>query len=354
MVRFPAMLRELIPGPRAVFALAIGAGCGGLAAALGLPLPWMLGPMIGNTIAALAGAPVRGPDRLRPLVIPVIGVMLGSAMTAGMFADAGRYATSFALLLPFLALAACVSYAVYRRLGRYDPVTAFFSAMPGGLNDMLILGGAAGGNEKRIALAHASRVLMVILFVVLFYGLVLDVQPGGAAARGADVAALSARDWLVLGAAALLGLPLGRWLRLPAPQIIGPMLLSGAAHVGGLVTVPPPAVLVIVAQVVIGTVIGCRFLGVTPREIGRDLLLGAASSVSMICVAVLLAAALTAATGIPLSQSFLGYSPGGLTEMSLLALAMGQDVAYVSVLHLVRIVLVIFAAQPVFVLLRRR
>ncbi|SDE61027.1 AbrB family transcriptional regulator [Limimaricola pyoseonensis] len=346
-------LRGLVPGRRALFALAIGAVCGWLAALAGMPLPWMLGPMIGNTLAAVLALPVRGPDRLRPLVIPVIGVMLGSAMSPEMFGAAGRYAASFALLLPFLGLTALVSYAVYRRLGRYDPVTAFFSAMPGGLNDMLILGGAAGGNEKRIALAHAARVLLVILFVVLFYGYALDVT-SDEVSRGTAATALAPLDWLLLGAAAVAGVPLGKLMRMPAPQIVGPMLLSGAMHVTGLVTVAPPGFLIVVAQVVIGTVIGCRFLGTTARQIGRDLSLGAVSSLAMIAVAVGFATALTALTGIPLSLSFLGYSPGGLTEMSLLALAMGQDVAYVSVLHLVRIMLVIFAAQPVFRLTRPR
>ena len=346
-------LRGLVPGRRAGFALAIGAVSGWLAALAGMPLPWMLGPMIGNTLAAILSLPIRGPDRLRPLVIPVIGVMLGSAMTPEMFDAAGRYATSFALLLPFLGVTAFVSYAIYRRVGRYDPVTAFFSAMPGGLNDMLILGGAAGGNEKRIALAHAARVLLVILFVVLFYGYALDVS-STEVARGTAASALTPLDWALLAGAAIAGVPLGRALRLPAPQITGPMALSGALHLAGLVTVAPPGFLVVIAQVVIGTVIGCRFIGVSARQIGRDLSLGALSSVAMIAVAVGFAALLTAITGLPLSLSFLGYSPGGLTEMSLLALAMGQDVAYVSVLHLVRIMLVIFAAQPVFKATRRK
>ncbi len=39
--------------------------------------------------------------------------------------------------------------------------------------------------------------------------------------------------------------------------------------------------------------------------------------------------------------------------MSLLALAMGQDVAFVTVLHLVRLSMVLFGAGPVFRLIVR-
>jgi len=336
-----------------LLALGIGAVSGIAAAAAGLPLPWMLGPMIGNTLAALLHLPVRAPARLRPLVIPVIGVLLGSAITAEVLGEVARWSVTFAFLVPFLIAAAAGSYAIYHRVGGYDPVTAFFCAMPGGLNDMLILGAAAGGEERRIALAHATRILFVILFVVLFFGLFLGVTTGGEVESGVPLGALSVRDWLILGACAALGVPLGQALRLPAGPILGPMLLSGAAHVAGLVTVPPPTAVVIVAQVVIGTVIGCRFIGATLREVGRDIGLGAMSSSAMLTVAVAFALLLRAATGVELSQAFLAYSPGGLAEMSLLALAMGQDAAYVSVVHVVRITLVIFAAAPAFRLLNR-
>ena len=102
------------------------------------------------------------------------------------------------------------------------------------------------------------------------------------------------------------------------------------------------------------TVIGCRFLGATPREVGRDIGLATVSSLLMISVAIAFAYAVTAATGTSTSQTFLAYSPGGLTEMSLLAFAMGQDIAYVTTAHIIRITAVILLAAPVFHLIRRR
>ncbi|SMY07041.1 AbrB family transcriptional regulator [Flavimaricola marinus] len=336
------------------WALLLGAACGYAAFAAGMPLPWMLGPMVGTTIAALFSAPIRGPEKLRPFVIPVIGVLLGSSVTAEILASALGWWPSLLVLIPFLVCAAVVSFHFYRRVAGYDPVTAYFCAMPGGLNDMLILGGAAGGQETRIALAHASRILIVVTFVVIFYSVALGVTATGRSAGWVRLDVLSWRDWLILGGCAILGARLGKIARLPAPQIVGPMILSGAAHVAALVTVPPPTLAVIVAQIVVGTVVGCRFVGSTARQVGRDILFAAISTALMIAVAVVFAFGLSAWTDIPVSQTFLGYSPGGLTEMSLLALAMEQDVTYVSALHIIRITMVIMAAAPIFALLRRR
>ena len=330
-------------------ALAIGAAGGWIGWQVGLPLPWMLGSMVAVTVASLSHAPVRPPVTLRKVVMPVIGVLLGAYVTPDIFGHLGDFAVLLLILPPFLIASAAVSYQVYRRLGRFDRVTAFFSAMPGGLNDMLIIGGEMGGEEKRIALAHATRILIVIGFVALVFGLAMGVSSaGGTASSWVAMADPSLMDWLILGACAVIGQPMAERLRLPAPMILGPMILSAAAHLTEIVQIAPPGLLVVIAQVVIGTVVGARFLGSTLREVGRDLALGALAAVLMLGVAFGFAWGVAQLSGLPLSATFLAYSPGGLTEMGLLALAMGQDVAMVSVTHIVRILLVIFTARRAF------
>lgn len=339
---------------RTVLALLIGIGSGFFAYLIGMPLPWMLGPMIGNTVAAILHAPTAPPARLRPIVIPVIGVMLGSGITPDIVNALGDWAISFLVLPPFLIVAAGASFLFYRKIGHYDPVTAFYSAMPGGLNEMLVLGAEQGGDEKRIALAHASRILLVIGFVALFFGLVLGVTTGGqGGVAWTGMQEVGLQDYAVLAVCAVAGVYLGRLLRLPAAAVLGPMLLSGIAHFFHVVDVPPPTVLVIAAQIVMGTVIGCRFIGASAQEVGKDLFLGIFSTVGMLITGVGFAAVVAGLTDTDLSQAFLAYSPGGLTEMSLLAFAMGGDIAYVSITHIVRIVLVIFSAPLVFRLIGR-
>lgn len=343
------------PVIRQTTALIIGIFGGVIAHFAGLPLPWMIGPMIATTIAAMLRAPVSGPQRIRPIVIPILGVMLGSAMTPALFGMLGNWVVTLMLLPVFLICAAGASYAVYRRIGGYDPVTAYFCAMPGGLNDMIILGGEAGGDERRIGLAHAARVLMVIVFVALFFGAVFGVSSNGqGAARWIGLGDITLRDYVVLGLCAVLGAWIARRLGLPAAPIFGPMILSGATHIAGLVTVAPPTLFVIAAQITIGTVIGTRFVGTTVAELRRDIGLSVISSFLMLMIAVTFAEAIVLLTAIPHTQAFLAFSPGGLNEMALLAIAMDEDPAYVSLIHIIRITLVIAAAPLVFGAVRRR
>ena len=329
---------------KTALALAIGAASGALAYWVGMPLPWMLGPMIGNTAAAVLRLPIRSPTLLRPIVIPVIGVMLGSALKPELVSQAGQWLLTLAIMPLFLFVAGLASILFYRKVAGFDPVTAFYAAMPGGVNEMIIMGGEAGGDDRRIALAHGSRVLIVVLFIGLFFGFVLDIQRGGIGQPMTGMDELGLRDLAWLSAAAVAGALLGRLLRLPAGLLLGPMILSGIAHLSGVVGLPPPTLAVIAAQIVLGTIVGCRFVGVPIGEIARNLGYGSVSSALMIAAAFGAAILVSALQGPELARAFLAFSPGGLTEMSLLSLAMGQEPAYVSVSHLARIFLVIVAA----------
>ncbi len=337
-----------------ITALVVGLICGLGSYAVGLPLPWMLGPMIGNTVLAVAGVPVIGPDKMCRFVSPVIGVMLGSAITIELFNQLSGWMLTLILLPPYLLIAAGSSFFVYRRIGNYDPVTAFYAATPGGLNEMLIMGGDAGGDERKIALAHAARVLLVILFVALFFGVFLGVRFGLGGRNWISLSAPSLNDYALLVLAAIIGVPLARICSMPAAPVFGPMLVSGAFHMAGWVTIAPPTVFIVVAQMVIGTSIGTRFAGATFTEIRRDVGFAVLATSMMLVISLCFAAVISWSAQMSLSQAFLAYAPGGLTEMALLTLAINQDVAYVSTIHIIRITMVIGIAPVIFKLARSK
>lgn len=315
---------------------------------VGMPLPWMLGAMLGTTVFAMAGLPLVAPATLRPIVIPIIGVLLGSSLSVEVLRTALPWIPSLMLLPVFLTVATVVCYQVYRRLGHYDTVTAFFSAVPGGLSEMIIFSAAFGGDERRVALAHGIRILFAVSFIGFAYGLVLGVTSNSGGGSWTGLTDISAIDFGWLALAAIAGGILSYFWRIPAGPVVLPMVMSSLLHIAGVVHVPPPSVLVIAAQIIIGTSVGARFTGVRFADIRRDLLLGLTTTLLMVMLAFGFAELVHLLTGNAQSQTFLAYSPGGLSEMSLIALAMGQEVAYVTVHHVARIVMVIFGAPLSF------
>ncbi len=339
---------------RIALALSFGASAGAFFNWATLPLPWMLGPMIANTLAAVLRLPVASPARVRPYVVVVIGVMLGSGFTPALYDHLDAWMVSFAFLAAYLAISGAITIPYYRRVAGFDRVTSYFAGMPGGLNEMMTIGRDMGGDDRAIALAHASRIVVVVALVAIWFRLIQGVELSDRSQFGVPLADIPSMELVVLVAAGVTGFYIGRALRLPAPGLLGPMLVSAAVHLAGLTTSPPPQELVIVAQVFLGTIIGCRFAGTPPGTIMRAILLSVGATVLMLAVTFVFAGAFHGLFEQSFAQVVLAYSPGGLAEMSLVALAMDADVAYVASHHLVRISLVILMAPLFFGWLSRR
>ncbi len=331
---------------RTAAGLALGTLGGGLFHALSLPLPWMLGALFATMAASVAGAQVRGPTRLRPVIVAIIGVLLGSRFTPAVIGQAGEALVTLSILLVYLAAVAAVVVPWYRFVGRQDWTTAYFAGMPGGLTEMIELGEARGAQVPAIVLAHSLRIVITIALMAFLFRVVLNHDVGSSIPPQGRP--LDPVDAALLTGSAVLGAILGTRLRLPAPTFLGPLALSAAAHLTGLTDSAPPGLLVIAAQVVLGTILGCRFQGIPTAMLGRAGLLSLGATVLTLAVAAVAGLAMQAWAGVGLDQAMLALAPGGLTEMGLIALAMHADVAFVALHHVVRILIVIVCAPILF------
>lgn len=329
--------------PKIAFALGLGAIGGFVAERLTIPLPWMLGPMIVCTVASIFGAPVKGPMPLRPLMVTVLGVMLGSGFAPEMLDRAGQWAISLSLLAVYVAVGGACCYPFFRRVAGYDRPTAYFAAMPGGLNEMMIVGKEMGGDDRRIVLTHASRILLTVLTIPILFRLTSEIDMTDRSRFGVGLTDVALRDYVLLGLCTL-GLPVARWLKIPAPMLVGPMLASATLHLSGVTSAQPPMLIVNTAQWVMGTIIGCRFAGSERAEVLRTILMSVGSTAILLSVTAVFAVTVYLISDTPIESAVLAYSPGGLAEMSLVALALGVDVAFVATHHVVRIIYVVIAA----------
>jgi membrane AbrB-like protein len=294
------------------------------------------------------------PVGLRSGFVVVLGIMLGSRFSPEILERLGDWALSLSMLLVYTAAGGGAGYLYFRRLVGYDRITAYFAAMPGGLTEMVLVGGAMGGDARTISMTHGARILLVVLALPFAFQLVLGYDPATKPAAGPTLAAAPVQDLVILAFCGIAGFLAARAMRLPAAPIVGPMVASAAVHLAGWTSAQPPVELVAVAQIVVGSAIGCRFAGVAFATIARAVLAAAGGTVVLVAVTLLIATALHAATGLPASALILAFSPGGLAEMSLIAIALSMDAAFVATHHIVRIFLIVVLAPLVFRLLGRR
>ncbi|TFH88760.1 AbrB family transcriptional regulator [Billgrantia azerbaijanica] len=336
------MERPLVALGRFLPTLALGLAGGGLAYALHLPLPWLLGALIATTLASLGGARLRSPGRGRQGVLVVIGVMLGSAFTPDLSGDLPRWGASLALML--LATAAMMAFSVWfsHRVAGHSRETALYSGVPGGVSTVTLMAMASGADLRVVGITHAVRILVLLVAIPPVLQAIGHVDLAGATPDPARWLWLPGPvDAAWLAAAGVGGGWLGRRLRLPNALLFGPALASAALHLAGVTHAAVPPSLLALAQVIIGVSVGVRFAGTPLARVGQALLMAVAQALVLLAIAVLAAWVGHLLTGYSAAAALLAYMPGGAPELSLVALTLGIDPAFVTTHHLLRITVLV-------------
>ena len=332
--------------PRTVFATtALAIAGGAFAAWLNLPLAWLLGSVVAVGLVAALGIRI-GPDSLdlpplaRAIAIPLIGTGIGAGFTPVVVAEMPRWWITILALLIFLPLLHYLVYRLFLLSPHVSRPTAWYSAVPGGLVESIELGQAAGGDVQMMTMLHVLRMIACVVLVPLGLALASGLDTAGVVvAPGSGNDLVWWRNVFETIAITLVGVTAGWLARLPAASFFGPLLLSAICHASGLSSATISVWVIIAAQVIIGASLGARFEGMPSRKLIHAIRLIIMSSAATYALTACFAWMLARLSGMDAYAIFLAYAPGGIIEMSLIAVAMQLNPIFVSTHHLLRIMI---------------
>jgi len=310
--------------------------------ALGLPLPWLLGPICASLLAALAGLPLKGIKPVNDGMRTVLGVAVGATLTPAVIAT---FPAMWPTLVMIPVMVACIGLSgvpYFMRVWGYDFPTAYYSTMPGGLQDMLIFGEEAGGNVRTLSLIHATRVMVIVVALPFILKGIWDADLSNPPGVPALTVPLSELALMVLCAA--FGWWAAKRVGLFGASILGPLIAAGAVTMLGFLENRPPAEAIWAAQFFIGMTIGTKYAGVTMQEVRRDVTAALGFCVVLILLTVVFVEVIYQFNLAPGQEALLAFAPGGQAELTVLALIVGADVAFVVAHHVLRIFVVILGA----------
>ncbi len=337
-----------------ILGLLIAAIGGWLASLAGIPLPWMLGAIGATLIAALARLPVAPP---RPLTSPmraILGVLLGASITPELLAQLSALGFSLLAVPIYVACTAGVGLVYFIKIAKMNRPEAFFAALPGGLYTMVTFAEDLGISIRRLGLIHTMRVTLIVLVLPFLIEGLLGQDLTAAATSSSTLFELSPPTLMVMAAIALVGWWLAEKTKVPGGIMIIPMLITAVLQLSGLTTASVPNELIIVAQVVLGAAIGGRFRGLELHEIANALLHSCGYIALALAITTITALGLTHLTPISLWAGIIAFAPGGLAEMSLVALGLGVNVGFVVTIHISRILVVVLTGPLVYRLLEQK
>ncbi|XWN34405.1 MAG: AbrB family transcriptional regulator [Devosia sp.] len=298
---------------------------------IGAPAAYLTGGAFAVTGLVLLGVRAELPSLLRSGAFALLGIIMGTGVSGEAIEDLPGLPIAIVGLAVAIAGATIASYYTLRRLGRWDPVTALCGSIPGAFAVVLAVSLEKGAVMERVVIAQALRLFVLVALVPFALG--------GASTGSLGIAAgdHSLLDVVLTVAVAFVSAYIAVKVRLPAAPMLGPLIVSAVISTTGVMTIALPGWLSGLAFALLGASVAVRFGGLKRGEFWGLL------TVSMAAFATAFAAAMTVAVAVTflVHESFgsvlIAYSPGGVDAMVALSFLLGFDVAFVALLHVVRV-----------------
>ncbi|MGJ8606093.1 MAG: AbrB family transcriptional regulator [Marivita sp.] len=309
---------------------------------LHLPLPWLLGPISACLIAALAGVQMRGIKPLNDTMRTILGVAVGATLTPAVLATFPAMWPTLLMVPLMVACIGLIGVPYFQRFCGYDFPTAYYATMPGGLQDMIVFGEEAGANVRTLSLIQATRVMVIVVALPFLLIGIWDADLSNP--PGAPATSIPLHELGLMVLCAIVGWRVAKWAGLFGASILGPLIATAALTLADGLHHRPPAEAIWAAQFFIGMTIGTKYAGITLAEIRKDLVAGLGFCAILIVLTLIFVEAIYSLGLAPGMETLLAFAPGGQAELTVLALIVGGDVAFVVAHHILRIFVVIMGA----------
>ncbi|MCH4157960.1 MAG: AbrB family transcriptional regulator [Acidaminococcaceae bacterium] len=302
-----------------------------------IPIPYMLGGILAMLLVKIFGDRyLTWPHAWQKLALCVAGYGIGRNFTLDTWnrlldQTAGVFAATFISMALSLLIALWTHRHTFANL-----LSCVMGILPGGLMQMMVMSEEdARADANVVMVSQTLRLLGVVMFVpfLVVHLLGASVLPPGAA----QTVQTGGLAWWWLVPVCWVSVWAAQKLHVPTANLIGP-ILGGAIFscaAGPLQTVPD--LLMSLAQINIGLYMGAMLdkerLWKT-RELLPYILGGTAA---MIGVSVVVAKFLAGHYHFSLVAAFLGMAPGGIAEMCLAGMSMGEDVSMILTYQIVRV-----------------
>jgi membrane AbrB-like protein len=313
--------------------------------AAGFPAPYLFAGLVIGIASALGTR--RPPSLPRPIVTAAhgaTGVTLGLFFNTTALAAVGGSWVSVTLVTLGTLLVSLAAGAALAWITGLDLETAALGLVAGGASGIVAMADELGADDRLVAFMQYLRVLIVVAVTPIVLGLGFQ-EAGGAGTTLSEDPLGTPAAWLVSLALLVAGVAVGRAARLPAPTLMGPLLLASVLALtlpGDALAVPP--VLRETAFGLIGLQVGLRFTSGTVRHVRRLLSPLLVVVMTMLAASFGLAVLLDQASSISLLDAYLATTPGGAYAVVAASVSAGADTTFVTAVQSLRLLAMVLLA----------
>ena len=353
---------------RSVWFIAISSLGGFLLSLTGLSIGWMIGTFLAAALLSFLRPSLLRRDANQKGVPKywlfigqcILGIELGQKINLSFLHIFKEYWLTIILMLLLSIFFSLLSGFVLWKYSKTDMLTSFFGTAPGGLSAMPGIAEEVGANTAVVSIIQTMRIFLVILIIPIIVSFWASNQVDQVTFSAQTVSPFKWENllWtLVLVGIAYGGYHLGKYLKFPAPWLIGSMVgvavvqSFGSLYLGHDMVSWWPYIVITLSQIFIAASIGSRFHKSMFIGLKQTIMVAFLSTMGLIFSMIMCAFFVSKVTGIALITAVLAFAPGGIAEMTTTSVVLNADSTFVVAVQVLRVIIVCVILPPFFRLL---
>ncbi len=312
---------------------------------LNIPLAWFLGPMIITSVAALSGLRIIMPKIVLSFILIILGLHIGNYIDQNLFNQMINWIWTSLIMLIYIIICILVVAKYLQKFADYGEKASIFSAAPGALGPLMILAENEKTDLSQVATSHLIRLIIIITIIPLI--IVNNTENNILLNDDFNYLAQNHLNLVLLIVASIFFIFVFNKIRMPAALLSGTLFASGLLQITDIATYKLPDETVNFCLLILGSSVGCRFAEKTVKEIANNSLHSIVATTILVLLGLLAAYVATFFVDTNILTLILSFSPGGIYEVAVIAIAFDLDPDFVAFHHIIRLLFILFTV-PIF------
>ena len=305
-----------------------------------IPLAWMLGPMLAVSIAALSGIKIKMPKLALSSILLVLGLHIGNYIDQNLINQMTEWVWTSIIMFVYILISILIVSKYLQKFSGYNVKTSIFSAAPGALGPLMILAEHEKSDLSQVATSHLIRLIIIITVIPFF---VVNYSTNEALTiEKFNYLDQNHFHLLILLIGSILLIFLFDKIGVPAALLSGTLVASGILQISGVASYKLPDESINFCLLILGASVGCRFADKSLKEVASNSFHSLVATVILVTLGLLAAIVATYFVDTNFLTLLLSFSPGGIYEVAVIAIAFDLDPNFVAFHHIIRLLMILF------------
>ena len=318
---------------------------------LNIPLAWMLGPMIVTSIAALSGLKVKMPKLALSSILIILGLHIGNYIDQNLFNQMINWIWTSVIMLIYIVVCILIVAKYLQKFSGYSKKASIFSAAPGALGPLMILAEHEKTDLSQVATSHLIR--LIIIITVIPFIIVNNTSSEALLVDEFDYIGQNHLSLLLLIIASLFFILIFDKIKVPAALLSGTLFASGLLQMTDIASYKLPDASINFCLLILGASVGCRFAEKTVKEIANNSLHSLIATTILVILGLIAAYMATFFIDTNILTLILSFSPGGIYEVAVIAIAFDLEPDFVAFHHIIRLLFILFTVPVILKILSK-